>query len=110
MFKYVLDKRFSHYVLLFLVLFIFKKEEQFYPFMPSNIQITKVLLQEYPKLQNLRGGWLLQKASGKFMIPNAFSCFILSSKLFLFFTYLFKRGQWTKENHISDPGFPELHS
>ncbi|KTF88788.1 hypothetical protein cypCar_00019364, partial [Cyprinus carpio] len=33
-------------------------------FLPSNIQITKVLLQEYPKLQNLRGGWLPQKASG----------------------------------------------
>ncbi len=93
MFRYVLDKRFLHDVLLFtcLLLYYFKKEEQFYPFMASNIQITKVL-QEYPKLQNLRGGWLIQKASGKIMIPNAFSCFILSSKLFLFFTYLFKRG------------------
>ncbi len=63
--------------IIFLVLFIFKKEEQFYPSMPSNIQITKVLLQEYPKLQNVRGGWLLQKVSGKFMIPKAFS-YVLS--------------------------------
>ncbi|XP_042619485.1 uncharacterized protein LOC109072616 isoform X2 [Cyprinus carpio] len=30
----------------------------------DHTEITKVLIQEYPKLQNLRGGWLLQKASG----------------------------------------------
>nr|XP_055061205.1 uncharacterized protein LOC129444508 isoform X2 [Misgurnus anguillicaudatus] len=30
----------------------------------DHTEITKVLLQEYPKLQNIKGGWLLQKASG----------------------------------------------
>ncbi|XP_073805177.1 uncharacterized protein [Danio rerio] len=30
----------------------------------DHTEITKVLLQEYPKLQSLRGGWLLQRASG----------------------------------------------
>lgn len=78
--------------------------------MPFNIQITKVLFQEYPKLQNLRGGWLLQKASGKFMKPNAFSCLILLPVLLLFFMCMFKRGQWTKENYFSAPRFPGLHS
>jgi hypothetical protein len=30
-----------------------------------DIQITRVLLEEYPKLRDLRGGWLLQKAAGE---------------------------------------------
>ncbi|XP_077471413.1 uncharacterized protein LOC144085712 isoform X12 [Stigmatopora argus] len=31
----------------------------------TNTEITTVLLKEYPKLQSLRGGWLLQQASGR---------------------------------------------
>ncbi|XP_077471410.1 uncharacterized protein LOC144085712 isoform X9 [Stigmatopora argus] len=31
----------------------------------TNTEITTVLLKEYPKLQSLRGGWLLQRASGR---------------------------------------------
>ncbi|XP_031144034.1 uncharacterized protein LOC116042047 [Sander lucioperca] len=30
----------------------------------DHTEITRVLLEEYPKLRNLRGGWLLQKAAG----------------------------------------------
>ncbi|XP_038149496.1 uncharacterized protein LOC119788870 isoform X2 [Cyprinodon tularosa] len=30
----------------------------------DHAEITKVLLEEYPKLRQLRGGWLLQKATG----------------------------------------------
>ncbi|XP_034002950.1 uncharacterized protein LOC117495647 isoform X2 [Trematomus bernacchii] len=30
----------------------------------DHAEITRVLLQEYPKLRRLRGGWLLQKATG----------------------------------------------
>uniref|UniRef100_A0A8C2DYB6 HECT-type E3 ubiquitin transferase n=1 Tax=Cyprinus carpio TaxID=7962 RepID=A0A8C2DYB6_CYPCA len=58
----------------------------------DHTEITKVLLQEYPKLQNLRGGWLPQKASGKFMIPNAFTYFLSFYQHCYCFSHVYLKG------------------